>query len=274
MKRIHNIEQILQYIEDNSNRVVTVEEVVALSGYSFYHFCHSFSSYTGVPVATYLRRRQMARGAQILLENGQTAEAAAASGFRTSSGFAKAFRKNYGLSPQEYRREMSEERFRISPFLCGLDGFTAVGYRLAPPKRGFDVLDAGAYWMDKDFSFVSREDYLRLSGPNPIEIGAWIQPNRHAGERFYFFGPVVQNSDVIPDGLEALEVEAADYAVFPVPSGNGNMTLLNENVRRMWKYIFGEWLPQNNPYRAVDGKMDLEIYHRGKVSLYVPIVRV
>ena len=271
MKRIQNIEQILQYIEDHSDRVITVEELVALSGYSFYHFCHGFSSYTGVPVATYLRRRRMTRAAQLLLEDRQTAEAAAASGFRTASGFAKAFRKNYGLSPQEYRREMSEERFRVNPSLRSLDAFTAVGYRLAPPKREFDVLDAGAYWMDKDFSFVSREDYRKLSGPDPVEIGAWIQPNRNTGELFYFFGPVVQSTDFIPDGLEPLEVEAADYAVFPVPPGNGNMTLLNENVRRMWKYVFGEWLPQNKDYRAAEGKIDMEIYHGGRTLLYVPV---
>ena len=97
-----------------------------------------------------------------------------------------------------------------------------------------------------------------LADPEPTEIGAWIQPDRNTGELFYFFGPVVQSTDFIPDDLEPLEVESADYAVFPVPPGNGNMTLLNENVRRMWKYIFGEWLPQNKNYRTAEGKIDLK----------------
>ena len=151
--------------------------------------------------------------------------------------------------------------------------FTAVGYRLSPPQGESDVLNAGAYWMGREFAFVSPEDYRRLSGPEPTEIGAWIQPDRNTGELFYFFGPVVQSTDFIPDGLEPLEVESADYAVFPVPPGNGNMTLLNENVRRMWKYIFGEWLPQNKNYRTAEGKIDLEVYHSGRTSLYVPVSR-
>ncbi|MCI5928603.1 MAG: GyrI-like domain-containing protein, partial [Pseudoflavonifractor capillosus] len=83
-----------------------------------------------------------------------------------------------------------------------------------------------------------------------------------------------QSTDFIPDGLEPLNVDAADYAVFLVPPGNGNMTLLNENVRRMWKYIFGEWLPQNKNYRTAEGKIDLEVYHSGRTSLYVPVSRV
>lgn len=50
------------------------------------------------------------------------------------------------------------------------------------------------------------------------------------------------------------------------------MTLLNENVRRMWKYVFGEWLPQNGNLQAAEDKIDLELYHNGKTFLYVPVV--
>lgn len=272
MKRIHNMEQILTYIDNHPDRIITVEELVTLSEYSFYHFCHAFSSYTGVPVATYLRRRRMAGAARDLLSGKSSADVATARGFDTSSGFAKAFRRHYGISPSEYRKEMSDERFRVEPEFRSLDAFTAVGYRLAPPQGEFSVLDAGAYWMGKEFAFVSPDDYRTLSGPNPTEVGAWIQPNSDTGEFFYFFGPVVTDLSFVPQGLTTLYVEASNYAAFPVPPGNGNMTLLNENVRRMWKYIFGEWLPQHSDCQAAEGKIDLELYHNRKTFLYVPIV--
>ena len=274
MKRSDNMEQILAYIDAHPDKNITVGELAALLDYSFYHFCHAFSSYTGVPVAAYLRRRRMAAAARDLLSGKSSVSVAAARGFQTLSGFAKAFRKHYGLSPSEYQKELADERFRIEPEFRSLASFTAVGYRLSPPQGESDVLNAGAYWMGREFAFVSPEDYRRLSGPEPTEIGAWIQPDRNTGELFYFFGPVVQSTDFIPDGLEPLEVESADYAVFPVPPGNGNLTLLNENVRRMWKYIFGEWLPQNKNYRTAEGKIDLEVYHSGRTSLYVPVSRL
>lgn len=274
MKRSDNMKQILAYIDAHPDKNITVGELAALSDYSFYHFCHAFSSYTGVPVAAYLRGRRMTAAARDLLSGKSSVSVAAAQGFQTLSGFAKAFRKHYGISPSEYQKELAGERFRIEPEFRSLASFTAVGYRLSPPQGEFDVLDVGAYWMGREFAFVSREDYRRLAGPDPTEIGAWIQPDRNTGELFYFFGPVVQITDFIPDGLEPLEVEAADYAVFPVPPGNGNMTLLNENVRRMWKYIFGEWLPQNKNYRTTEGKIDLEAYHSGRTSLYVPVSRL
>lgn len=50
------------------------------------------------------------------------------------------------------------------------------------------------------------------------------------------------------------------------------MTLLNENVRRMWKYIFEIWLPENGRYHAADGKIDFECYHGGKTFIYIPVL--
>ena len=267
----NDIERILTYIENHSDEKITVGELAALSQYSFYHFCHAFSSYTGVSVAAYLRRQQMERAAKDLLSGKKAVDVAVARGFDTPSGFSKAFRKHYGMSPLEYRKEMADDRFQVTPEIRILPAFTAVGYRLAPPQREFELLDAGAYWLGKDFSFVSKEDYRRLSGPNAVEIGAWIQPGQDTGAFFYFFGPIVKDAVFVPDGLEVLHVEAADYAVFPVPPGNGNMTLLNENVRRMWKYIFGEWLPQNGDYRVDNGKIDFECYQTGKTEIFIPV---
>ena len=56
MKRSDNMEQILAYIDAHPDKNITVGELAALLDYSFYHFCHAFSSYTGVPVAAYLPR--------------------------------------------------------------------------------------------------------------------------------------------------------------------------------------------------------------------------
>ena len=215
---------------------------------------------------------QADRAAKDLLAGRKSADVAAARGFDASSGFAKAFRRHYGLSPTQYRREMGDARFCVTPSIRPMGPFTAVGYRLAPPSGEFDVLDAGAYWMGKAFSFVSKDDYRRLAGPSPIEIGAWIQPDRETGAFFYFFGPVVEHTDFIPQGLVPVSFEAAEYAVFPVPAGNGNMTLLNENVRRMWKYIFQEWLPENGRYRAAGGRVDFECYQGGETSICIPVL--
>lgn len=95
MKRSDNMEQILAYIDAHPDKNITVGELAALSDYSFYHFCHAFFSYTGVPVAAYLCRRRMAAAARDLLSGKSSVSVAAARGFETLSGFAKAFRKHF-----------------------------------------------------------------------------------------------------------------------------------------------------------------------------------
>ena len=44
MKRSDNMEQILAYIDAHPDKNITVGELAALLDYSFYHFCHAFSS--------------------------------------------------------------------------------------------------------------------------------------------------------------------------------------------------------------------------------------
>lgn len=167
MKRSDNMEQILAYIDAHPDKNITVGELAALLDYSFYHFCHAFSSYTGVPVAAYLRRRRMAAAARDLLSGKSSVSVAAARGFQTLSGFAKAFRKHYGLSPSEYQKELADERFRIEPEFRSLASFTAVGYRLSPPQGESDVLNAGAYWMGRELPLSARRITGGLADRNP-----------------------------------------------------------------------------------------------------------
>ena len=42
----------------------------------------------------------------------------------------------------------------------------------------------------------------------------------------------------------------------------------------MSNYKLGVWLPQNKNYRTAEGKIDLEVYHSGRTSLYVPVSRL
>lgn len=89
MKRNDNMKQILAYIDAHPDKNITVGELTALSDYSFYHFCHAFSSYTGVPVAAYLRRRRMAAAARDLLSGKSSVSVAAAPGLSNAVRLCK-----------------------------------------------------------------------------------------------------------------------------------------------------------------------------------------
>ena len=159
MENEETIKKVMKYIDENIDGSITAEELAGVAQYSFYHFCHLFSAFTGCSVAAYLRRRRMELAALDLLEGSSVTSVSVKRGFETPSGFAKAFRRHYGMSPTEYKRKGGH---KMELKTQQMEAFTAVGYCLAPPQGEFDWIDATAYWLGKDFSSVSKEDYEKF----------------------------------------------------------------------------------------------------------------
>lgn len=268
MKSQESIHLVREYLNQHIADNITAEELAKVSGYSFYHFCHLFTSVTGQSVAAYIRHRRLELAAEDLLQGNSISVISQRRGFETVSGFSKAFRRHFGITPTEYRTTRGGLS-ALEPEIKTVPAFTAVGYRLAPPKGEFSVLDTGAYWAGNDFSHITKEDYAHLSAECLGEIGMWIHPDRVSGEFCYFFGPIVRNADIVPKGMTVLRIPRAQYAVFPVQKA-ATLEGLKENVRRMWKFIYSEWF-DISAYAFSDGQIDFE-YYRGEESyIYIPV---
>lgn len=264
------VNSVLEYIDKHISDEIQATELAEMVGYSFYHFCHLFKSCANIPVGMYIRKRRMELAAGELLRGDSVTEVAARYGFDTHSGFTRAFKKRYGVSPTGYKAlkggflEMTHE-------IRKMEGFSAVGYRLAPPEGDFEVLDSAAYWLGKDFASVSKEDYAKLNTPNQDEVGAWMHPDSVSGAFWYFFGPIVNDKSFVPAGMEAMDIPAAEYAVFTVPAAD-SAEGLNANIRSTMKYIFSEWLDSEG-YVLDEGKIVYEYYMGEGTFIYVPVVR-
>lgn len=164
MRHAETMEDVLRYIDEHISQGLTAEELARVSGYSFYHFCHLFAIDMGLSVGAYLRRRRLELAAGEILQGGSITEISTKSGFETPSGFSKAFRRHYGMAPTEYKSKKGEIDV-MTPEIKYVEGFSAVGYCLAPPEGEFDVLDASAYCSERTFSSVSRADYAKLTYP-------------------------------------------------------------------------------------------------------------
>ena len=271
MRGADAIKQAVEYIDANISEDLTARGLAERSRYSFYRFCHLFKSCTGLSPGLYVRKRRLELAAGYLLDGGSVSEAASRHGFNTHAGFTKAFGKFYGMSPSEYKNFKGGLMKKMIPEIKKMAAFTAVGYSLAPPEGDFDILDTGAYWLGKDLSSVSKEDYAKLGAINHGEIGAWMHPDDVSGAFYYFFGPMVKDKSFIPKGMEALDVPAAEYAVFTVPETESPEEL-NANIRGMMKDIFAEWLDTAD-YDLAEDKIVFEYYVGKETFIYVPIVK-
>ena len=112
---------VLQYIHAHIREPLFAGEVAHLFGYSRWYFCERFKRYTGKTFVEYVRYYRIQLSALEILSGAKVQEVAAAYGYDSESGFYKAFLKEYGCSPAEYRHSAVEsqlhyERRRIFMF--------------------------------------------------------------------------------------------------------------------------------------------------------------
>lgn len=98
------INQILCYINENFNKIETIDEIADHFYISKYHLCRSFSKNMGIPLISYLNTVKVRAACDMLQRKTYTiTEIALQSGFNSSAYFCKVFKQETGFSPREYK---------------------------------------------------------------------------------------------------------------------------------------------------------------------------
>ncbi len=104
------VEKAETYIGTNYSYPITVEDVASYVGISRSHLFRSFQTYMGKSPKEYLSEYRIKQACHLLKETGLSISAIAYSvGFENNLYFSKAFRKQKGTSPTEYRRKHTLE---------------------------------------------------------------------------------------------------------------------------------------------------------------------
>ena len=97
------------FIQKHYAKPLTVFAISRAVGLSKSYFLHCFSSQTGLSPIQYLNRFRTEQAAELLSKSVLTIqEIATACGFGSVSMFIRHFKKNKGLSPQNYRVKQSD----------------------------------------------------------------------------------------------------------------------------------------------------------------------
>jgi AraC family transcriptional regulator len=99
---------VVNYIESNLGRGITLAELAGYVGLSTPQFCYAFRNSTGLSPHRYLVKQRIER-AKVMLRGkvNDITEIALALGFNSQSHFTNAFRIATGNTPMRYRRENS-----------------------------------------------------------------------------------------------------------------------------------------------------------------------
>jgi AraC-like DNA-binding protein len=100
------MEQVLQFLVEESHRQLTLEEVASVANMSREAFCRFFKERTRKTLVTFLNELRLSNACQALLHSDQTiASIAFTCGFSNLSHFNRVFIKTIGITPRDFRRQ-------------------------------------------------------------------------------------------------------------------------------------------------------------------------
>ena len=99
--------RILQHIDENLDEPLSVKSLCQLANFSRFHFQRQFTAYVGLPVVRYIQLMRLRRASYQLLfdEQRQVIDVALEAGFETPESFSRAFEKQTGQTPTQFRAQ-------------------------------------------------------------------------------------------------------------------------------------------------------------------------
>lgn len=121
IQKIVNIVDVA--IRENDDEKLALGRLAAELGYSEYYVSRMFTSFAGMSLREYLRLRRLAFALQQLRDTDNCVlDIAVDFGYSSAEAFCRAFRRLYGVTPTEYRRDPKPVVLRtiVTPFDCFL----------------------------------------------------------------------------------------------------------------------------------------------------------
>ena len=95
----------LYYIEDHLEEDLTLEKLAAAFYVSKYHIAHVFKDSTGLSVHQYIMKKRLFACKNAIPDCENISDVYLQFGFKDYSSFYRAFKKEFGISPKEYKSQ-------------------------------------------------------------------------------------------------------------------------------------------------------------------------
>jgi len=104
------MESLLEWVDDNMQRPLRIEDVARQSGYSKWYLQRMFTGWAGKSLGAYIRERKLELAAQDLKNTSdKILDISDRYGFDSQQSFTRTFGKRFNTSPAAYRRSNVEK---------------------------------------------------------------------------------------------------------------------------------------------------------------------
>ena len=97
--------KVFDYIDAHLGEDLSVERLSQVANFSKFHFHRQFSMYAGISVSRYVQMMRLKRASYRLVfePHARIIEIALEAGFETPESFSRAFKRDYGQAPSQFR---------------------------------------------------------------------------------------------------------------------------------------------------------------------------
>jgi AraC family transcriptional regulator len=275
---VNPVGKALWYIESHFGNEITLDEVANIAGVSRYHMTRAFADVTGHSLIRYVRGRRLTEAARALAGGATNILSVALdAGYGSHEAFTRAFREQFGLTPEAVREEGDLHSIKpLEPMKMEETVRTS-----APPVRfenGKVLLLAGIvqrYTCETSAGIpLQWQRFTPHIGNVPGQIGRAAFGVRWNGDEEgnfeYLCGIEVSGFSRLPAELAHVRIPAQKYAVF---SHREHIS----TIRSTWVTIWNTWLPDSG-HELADAP-DFERYGQefdprtgtGGFEIWVPI---
>jgi AraC family transcriptional regulator len=269
----------LWFIESHFAQDITLEEIAAVSGVSRFHISRAFGLSMGCTISGYIRGRRLTEAARVLAEGApEILGVAIDAGYGSHEAFTRAFRDQFGLTPEMVRAGRSLDKLKLREAIT-MDQTMLVELEAPRFEDGRPILIAGlSVRYDGASSSAIPAQWQRFAPylatmPGRVDrrVAYGLCYNSdEAGYFDYMCGVEVRESNALPDGMTSFLVPAQRYAVF-------NHRDHISTIRRTWNTIINRWVPESGI--AIAGAPDFELYDErfdpvsgtGGLEIWIPV---
>lgn len=109
-KQEKNFEYIMNYMQENYHEKILMSDCAKQLHISYDYFQHKFKKITGASPQRFLLIQRLQASEYMLIENrANCTEIAYRCGFSTAAQYSALFKREYGISPMQYRRQYAKD---------------------------------------------------------------------------------------------------------------------------------------------------------------------
>lgn len=265
---IERINKVLNYINNNINEDLSLENLANLAYFSKYHFHRIFKSIMGETLNSYIKRIRMHHAFQAIRykKDVSLTDIAYDYGFSSSSNFSTAFKNYYNITPSELKEASKENEYsnilESSIFTKSYNNFVSKTIISGEEMSLMNKVVLKEY-DDMNVAYARHIGDYYKAGIAWEKITYWAATNNLLNENSRLFGISYDDPDIttidrlrydaciiIPENIKTSgeiglqKIKGGLYATIEI---YGKF----DEIKSYYDFIFKQWLP-NNPYEIDD----------------------